>query len=82
MIKMAYGEDSMSLTQVFEWLRGYKEGKRCGKRRQARSRTKELLAVFSDQDGVVHHEFAPQSHKVNKEYYLQVLRRLGHAIRR
>jgi hypothetical protein len=28
------------------------------------------LSVFSDQDGVLHHEFAPVGPTVNKEYYL------------
>jgi len=28
------------------------------------------LSVFSDQDGIVHHELAPVGETVNKEYYI------------
>jgi hypothetical protein len=54
----------------------------CGKRRQVRSKTKVLLANFFGQDGVVHHEFAPEDHTINKKYYLQVVQRLRGVIRR
>ncbi|KAA1414165.1 hypothetical protein F0U44_22385, partial [Nocardioides humilatus] len=42
---------------------------------------KVLLTVFFDCNGVVHHEFLPQGRTVNKEYYLEVMRRLREAIR-
>ena len=41
---------------------------------------KALLTVFLDSNGVVHHEFLPQGHMVNKEHYLEVKRRLHEAI--
>jgi hypothetical protein len=41
-----------------------------------RSTTKALVTGFFGRDGVVHHELAPEGHKINKEYYLQALRRL------
>ena len=42
---------------------------------------KVLLTVFFDCNGLVHHEFLPQGRTVNKEYYLEVMRRLPEAIR-
>jgi len=52
------------------------------KARQIRSNVKVLLTVFFDYRGVVHQEFLPQGRTVNKEYYLEVMRRLGEAIRK
>ena len=37
---------------------------------------------FFDFRGIVHHENASEGHAINKEYYLQVLRRLREAVRR
>ncbi|XP_023227039.1 uncharacterized protein LOC111627667 [Centruroides sculpturatus] len=39
-----------------------------------------MLTVFFDCPGVVHREFIPTGHTVNKEYYFSVLRRLRQAI--
>ena len=50
------------------------------KARQVRSNVKFLLTVFFDFKGVVHHEFLPQGRTVNKEYYLEVMRRLREVI--
>jgi len=41
-----------------------------------------MLTVFFDQEGVVHHEYAPQGCTINKEYYLEVIKRLRDAVRR
>ena len=51
------------------------------KARQVRSAVKVLLTVFFDYRSVVHQEFLPQGRTVNKEYYLEVMRRLREAIR-
>ena len=51
------------------------------KSRQIRSKIKVMLPVFFDYLGVVHYEFLPTGQKVNKEYYLNVMRRLRNAIR-
>ena len=51
------------------------------KARQVRPNTKILITVFFDCSGMVHHEFLPQSPTVNKEYHLEVMRRLSEAIR-
>lgn len=50
--------------------------------RQTHSETKILLTVSMDYRSVVHHEFLPEGGTVNKEYYLQVMRRLRKAIRK
>jgi len=42
---------------------------------------KVLLIAFFDWQGVVYHEFTPNGQTINKEYYLDVLRRLREAIR-
>ena len=44
--------------------------------------SKMLLTDFFDRDGVVHHEFFPAGQRVNKEHYLQILRRLPDAVGR
>ena len=41
-----------------------------------------LLIIFFDCEGVVHYEFAPRGQSINKEYYLEVLKRLRDAVRR
>ena len=40
-----------------------------------------MLTVFTDNRGVMHHEFLPEGQTVNKEYDLGVMRRLREAIR-
>ena len=51
------------------------------KARQVRSNVKALLSIFFDCNGVVHHEYLPQGRTVDKEYQLEVMRRLYKAIR-
>ena len=51
------------------------------KARQVRSNMKVVLIVFFDCNGVVHHEFLPQDRRVNKEYYLKVIRQFREVIR-
>ena len=41
---------------------------------KVRSNVKVLLTVFFDCNGMVPHEFLPQGHTVNKNYYLEVMR--------
>ena len=45
-----------------------------------RSRTKVMLLTFFDSEGTVHHEYAPDGHTINKEFYLEVLRRLYESV--
>jgi len=41
-----------------------------------------MLIVFFDYDGVVHHEYALRGQAINKEFYLEVLKRSYDAVRR
>ena len=50
------------------------------KARQVRSNVNVLLTVFFNCNGVVDHEFLSQGRTINKEYYLEVMRRLREAI--
>ncbi|GFU79558.1 mariner Mos1 transposase [Trichonephila clavipes] len=52
------------------------------KSRQVRSKIKIMLIVFFDAVGIVHHDCAPQCQTVDKEFYLDVMRRLREAVRR
>ena len=58
----------------------YPEEQRPKKARQVRSNVKVLLTVFFDYNGVIHHEFLPPGHTVNKYGYPEVMRRLLQAI--
>ena len=40
------------------------------------------LYIFFDCEGVVHYEFAPRGQTINKEYSVEVLKRLRDAVRR
>ena len=74
----AYGYDIATKAQSSQWKRP--EEPRPKKARQVRSNVKILLTAFFDYIGVVHHKFLPQGHTVNKEYYLEVMRRLRKGI--
>ena len=50
--------------------------------RRDRSKGKVMLEVFFDSQGIVHYEFIPEGRTVNKEMYVEILRRLRDAIRR
>ena len=52
------------------------------KGRQVRSKTKVMLLAFFDSEGIVHHEYAPDGQTINKEFYVEVLRRLRESVRR
>ena len=40
-----------------------------------------VYIIFFDCEGVVHYEFAPRGQTINKEYYVEVLKRLRDAVR-
>ena len=46
------------------------------------ARWKWCWPVFFDSRGIVHHEYAPEGQTINKEYYLEVLRRLRAAVQK
>jgi histone-lysine N-methyltransferase SETMAR len=51
------------------------------KARQSPSTTKNMLIVFFDIRGIVHHEFIPEGQTVNAEFYCNVFLRLREDIR-
>ena len=75
-----YGYDVETKSQLSQWR--HSGSPRPKKARQVRSNVNVMLTVFFDFNGVVHHEFLPRGQTVNKEYYLQVQRRLRDAIRK
>ena len=75
-----YGYDVESKAQFSQWK--YTESPRPKKACQVRSNVKVLLTVFFDYHDVVHQEFLPQDRTVNKEYHLEVMRRLREAIQK
>ena len=52
------------------------------KARQVCSNVKVMLTCFFDSRDTVHHEYAPEGQTINKEYYLEILRRLRDAVQR
>lgn len=50
--------------------------------RQQKSKIKIMLIAFFDSKGLIHHEFVPPGQTVNMVFYLQVIKRLSHRIRR
>ena len=75
-----YGYDVETKSKLSQWR--HSGSPRPKKARQVRSNVNVMLTVFFDFNGVVHHEFLPRGQTVNKEYYLQVQRRLRDAIRK
>ena len=75
-----YDYDVETKAQLSQWK--YTQSPRPKKARQVRSNVKVLLTVFFDFHGKVHQEFLPQGHTVNKEYYLEIMRRFCEAIRK
>ena len=47
-----------------------------------RSKTKVMLLAFFDSEGIINHKYAPDGQTVNKEFYMEVLRRLHESVRR
>jgi len=50
--------------------------------RQMRSKTKVMLLAFCASEGIVHHEYALDGQTINREFYVEVLRRLRESVRR
>ena len=76
-----YGYDPETKFQSSQWK--HPESPRPKKARQVCSNVKVMqTCFFFDSRGIVHHEYAPEGQTINKEYYLQVLRRLREAVRR
>ena len=73
-----YGYDIETKAQLSQWKRP--EEPRAKKAYQVRSNVKVLLTVLFDCNGMVHHGFLPQDRTANKEYCLEVIRRLREVI--
>ena len=66
-----YGYDLETKAQSSQWKSpGFPD---LNKELQSRSKTKTMLPVFFDWEGVVHHKYASPGQTINKEYYLNVL---------
>ena len=52
------------------------------KARQSRSHVKSIMIISFNCEGVELYEFAPRGQTINKEYYVEVLKRLRDAVRR
>ena len=75
-----YGYDTETKQQSSQWK--HPDEPRPKKVRQSRSHVKSMLIISFDREGVVHYEFAPRGQTINKEYYVDVLKRLRDAVRR
>jgi histone-lysine N-methyltransferase SETMAR len=72
--------DPQTKRQSSEWKS--KTSPRREKFRLDKSKGKVMLEVFFDYKGLIHYEFIPEGRTVNKELYVEILRRLRDAIRR
>ena len=75
-----YEYDVETKMQSSQWMG---KGSSCPKKaRMSWSKIKVMLVVFFDLKGIVHHEFVPRGHMVNKQLYREFLARLRDAVRR
>jgi [histone H3]-lysine36 N-dimethyltransferase SETMAR len=74
-----YGYDPETKRQSMEW-KG-KDEPRTKKSRLCKSKNKVLLVTFFDIKGIVHYEYLEEGQTINKEIYLNILRRLRESIR-
>ena len=83
MIQKAFLDESMVITQIKEWYRRFKNG-RTSVDSDPRSSRPSLTTIPEniDCEGVVHYEFSPRGQTINKENYVEVLKRLRDAVRR
>jgi len=76
-----YGYDPETKQLSSQW-----NGPTCSrpkKGRQVRNETKAILLMFFFySEGIVRHEYAPDGQTINKEFYMEVLRRLRKSVRR
>lgn len=72
--------DPQTKRQSSAWLSPGEQ--RPTKVRQQKSKVKTMLIAFFDSKGLIHHEFVPVGQTVNARFYLEVMKRLVHRIRR
>ena len=73
-----YGYDPETKFQSSQWK--HPESPQLKKAKLVCSNVKVMLTCFFDSRGILHHEHAPESQTINKEYYLEVLRCLCDAV--
>ena len=76
---LLYGYDVETKVQSSQWMG--KLSPRPKIARESRSNVKVML-IFFNWKGIVRYEFVPRGETVNKEFYLNVLKRLREAVRR
>ena len=74
-----YEYDTQSRHQASEWKASNEP--RPKKPCRFQSKKKAMLTVFMDYNSIVHHEFLPEGQTINKEYYLDIMRRLRETVR-
>jgi len=74
-----YGYDPETKRQSMEW-KG-KDEPRTKKSRLCKSKNKVLLITFFDIKGIVHYEYLEEGQTINKETYLNIMRRVRESIR-
>jgi hypothetical protein len=79
LLQQAHGEDAVGCTQVFDWKgpSSLRPKKGC----KVQSKTKVILLVFFDAEGIVIHEYVPDGQTINKEFNLEVLQCLHESVR-
>ena len=75
-----YGYDPETKQQFSQWK--CPDEPQPKKARQSGTHVKSMLIIFCNCEGVVHYEFAPRGQTINKEYYVEVLKRLRDTVRR
>jgi len=75
-----YGYDPETNQQSSQWKGP--TSPRPKKGRQVRRKTKVILLAVFDSEGIIHLEYAPDGQTINKEFYVEVLRRLRESVRR
>ena len=75
LLQQAYSEDAMGCTPVFDWFCRFKAG------RTSVERDPRLGQPFFNSEGIVHHEYTPDSQTINKEFYMEVLQSLRLSVR-
>ena len=75
-----YGYDVETRMQSSQWMG--KGSRPKNKARMIRSKIKVILFVFFYWKGIVHHEFVPRGHMINRQFYQEVLARLRDAVRK
>jgi hypothetical protein len=80
MVTQAFGEESISLTWIFEWLARFRADRK--KARKMRRKVKSMLLILFYIQGIIHKEFVLAGQRGNSAYYCDVSRRLLENLRR